>query len=88
MATCPMKAQSAGGVVDARLNVYGTKGLKLAGTFFSPQAVQQAPMYVADTTLADLSICPSNAGTNTYNVALTVGEKAACLIGEDFGITV
>ena len=31
MATCPMKARAVGGVVDARLNVYGTKGLKLAG---------------------------------------------------------
>lgn len=35
MATCPMKPQSEGGVVDPRLNVYGTKGLKLAGMFIS-----------------------------------------------------
>lgn len=31
MATCPMKAKAKGGVVDPRLNVYGTQGLKLAG---------------------------------------------------------
>lgn len=35
---------------------------------------------------ADLSICPSNLGTNTYSVALTVGEKAAQIIAEDLGI--
>jgi alcohol oxidase len=29
--TCPMKAQTEGGVVDERLNVYGTRGLKVAG---------------------------------------------------------
>jgi len=33
MATCPMKPEADGGVVDARLNVYGTKSLKLAGSF-------------------------------------------------------
>ncbi|KAI5475229.1 hypothetical protein MNV49_001709 [Pseudohyphozyma bogoriensis] len=65
MSTCPMKAREDGGVVDARLNVYGTKNLKLA----------------------DLSICPKNMGSNTYSVALTVGEKAAVLIGEDLGIS-
>ncbi|KAK4049052.1 hypothetical protein OIV83_004414 [Microbotryomycetes sp. JL201] len=66
MATCPMKPKEKGGVVDKRLNVYGTQGLKLA----------------------DLSICPSNMGSNTYSVALTVGEKAAVLLGEDLGIKV
>lgn len=66
MSTCPMKARDTGGVVDNRLNVYGTKNLKLA----------------------DLSICPSNVGSNTYSVALTVGEKAATLIAEDLGIKV
>lgn len=66
MATCPMKPKEKGGVVDPRLNVYGTKGLKLA----------------------DLSICPANVASNTYSVAIMVGEKAACLLGEDLGITV
>lgn len=59
-----MKARDEFGVVDARLNVYGTQSLKLA----------------------DLSIIPSNLGTNTYSVALTVGEKAAQIIAEDLGI--
>jgi len=31
MATCPMKARDQSGVVDAQLNVYGLKRLKLAG---------------------------------------------------------
>ncbi|KAM0750414.1 alcohol oxidase [Meredithblackwellia eburnea MCA 4105] len=64
MATCPMKARDVGGVVDSKLNVYGTSGLKLA----------------------DLSICPANVGSNTYSVALTVGEKAAMLVAEELGI--
>ncbi|KAJ7364301.1 GMC oxidoreductase-domain-containing protein [Mycena albidolilacea] len=36
--------------------------------------------------VADLSIAPSNVGSNTYNSALVVGEKAAVLIAEDLGI--
>jgi len=36
MATCPMKARTENGVVDARLNVYGIKNLKLAGEFSYP----------------------------------------------------
>lgn len=31
-----MKPQADGGVVDARLNVYGTSNLKVAGKFFLP----------------------------------------------------
>lgn len=31
MSTNPMKAREIGGVVDARLNVYGTSNLKVAG---------------------------------------------------------
>jgi len=30
--TCAMKPREKGGVVDPRLNVYGVKGLKVAGT--------------------------------------------------------
>ncbi|SGZ28435.1 BQ5605_C027g10336 [Microbotryum silenes-dioicae] len=66
ISTCPMKPRAEGGVVDARLNVYGTKGLKLA----------------------DLSICPRNVASNTYSVALTVGEKAADLLAQDMGVKV
>ncbi|KAJ7273128.1 GMC oxidoreductase-domain-containing protein [Mycena rebaudengoi] len=36
--------------------------------------------------IADLSICPSNVGSNTYNSALVVGEKAAVIIAEELGI--
>ncbi|KAJ6512998.1 GMC oxidoreductase-domain-containing protein [Mycena sanguinolenta] len=36
--------------------------------------------------VADLSIAPSNVGSNTYNSALVVGEKAAVIIAEELGI--
>ena len=36
--------------------------------------------------VADLSICPSNVGANTYSTALVIGEKAAVIIAEDLGI--
>jgi len=64
LGTCAMKPRDQGGVVDARLNVYGVEGLKVA----------------------DLSICPSNVGNNTYSTALLVGEKAAMIIAEDLGV--
>lgn len=61
MATCPMKAKAEGGVVDGRLNVHGTEGLKLAGELchavLGPPA-RQLTRYA----VADLSICPSNMG--------------------------
>ncbi|KAB5588488.1 hypothetical protein CTheo_8072 [Ceratobasidium theobromae] len=37
--------------------------------------------------VADLSILPSNVGSNTYSTALLVGEKAAILIAEDLGLS-
>jgi hypothetical protein len=33
METCAMKPREQGGVVDPRLDVYGTRNLKVAGTF-------------------------------------------------------
>jgi alcohol oxidase len=36
--------------------------------------------------VADLSICPSNVGANTYSTALVIGEKAAVIIAEELGI--
>ena len=33
MGTCAMKSREQGGVVDPRLNVYGTQSLKVAGMF-------------------------------------------------------
>ncbi|KAF9230058.1 GMC oxidoreductase-domain-containing protein [Melanogaster broomeanus] len=41
---------------------------------------------VAGLKVADMSICPSNVGTNTYSTALLIGEKAAMIIAEDLGI--
>jgi alcohol oxidase len=38
--------------------------------------------------VADLSIAPENVGANTNNTALTIGEKAAMIIGEELGIKV
>jgi alcohol oxidase len=65
LGTCAMKPREQGGVVDARLNVYGVEGLKVA----------------------DMSICPTNVGNNTYSTALLIGEKAATIIAEELGIT-
>ncbi|KAG9316079.1 hypothetical protein JVU11DRAFT_3750 [Chiua virens] len=64
LGTCAMKPRDQGGVVDARLNVYGVQGLKVA----------------------DLSICPTNVGNNTYSTALMIGEKVATIIAEDLGL--
>ncbi|KAK7033325.1 GMC-OxRdtase-N domain-containing protein [Favolaschia claudopus] len=64
LGTCAMKPRDQGGVVDARLNVYGVKNLKVA----------------------DMSIAPTNVGSNTYNSALVIGEKAVVIIAEELGI--
>ncbi|KAI9460296.1 GMC oxidoreductase-domain-containing protein [Boletus coccyginus] len=64
LGTCAMKPRDQGGVVDARLNVYGVEGLKVA----------------------DVSICPTNVGNNTYSTALLIGEKAAVIIAEELGV--
>jgi alcohol oxidase len=64
LGTCAMKPREEGGVVDARLNVYGVQGLKVA----------------------DMSICPTNVGNNTYSTALLIGEKATTIIAEELGI--
>lgn len=37
-----MKARAEGGVVDARLDVYGTSNLKLAGSSFLPESLRSA----------------------------------------------
>jgi len=38
--------------------------------------------------VVDMSIAPSNVGANTYSTALTIGEKAATIIGAELGLTV
>jgi len=36
--------------------------------------------------VADISIIPENVGSNTYNTAIAIGEKAAVIIAQDLGI--
>jgi alcohol oxidase len=77
-----MKPRDQGGVVDPRLNVYGTQNLKVAGMSsihkqFDGMKLKQS---------LDCSIPPANVGANTYNTALAIGEKAAVIIAEDLGI--
>jgi alcohol oxidase len=36
--------------------------------------------------VADMSICPSMVSANTYSTALVIGEKAAVITAEEFGI--
>ncbi|KAI9460288.1 GMC oxidoreductase-domain-containing protein [Boletus coccyginus] len=36
--------------------------------------------------VADLSICPTNVGNNTYSTALLIGEKAAVIIAQDLNL--
>src|SRR5882757_7617541 len=82
LGTCAMKPREEGGVVDARLNVYGTQNLKVAG--MSPSSLSFDDMQPMDP--SDCSIPPANVGANTYNTALAIGEKAAVIIAQDLGI--
>ncbi|KAJ6555263.1 glucose-methanol-choline oxidoreductase [Mycena sp. CBHHK59/15] len=36
--------------------------------------------------VAELSIVPTNVGSNMYNMALIIGEKAVLIIAEELGI--
>ena len=76
-----MKPREQGGVVDARLNVYGVQNLKIAGNFPT-----HSFGYISDPFYSDCSIAPGNVGANTYNTAIAIGEKAAVIIAEDLGI--
>ena len=82
--TCAMKPREQGGVVDARLNVYGVQNLKIAGNYHFYAKVQVC--YMFDPFCSDCSITPANVGANTYNTAIAIGEKAAVIIAEDLGI--
>jgi alcohol oxidase len=75
-----MKPREEGGVVDSRLNVYGTQNLKGAGKLYIFVGRMELML------LIDCSIAPANVGANTYNTALAIGEKAAVIIAEDLGI--
>jgi alcohol oxidase len=78
-----MKSRDQGGVVDERLNVYGIQNLKIAGR----ESLSPLVTYLVDgLTRTDLSIFPENVGSNTYNTAIAIGEKAAVIIAQDLGI--
>ena len=79
-----MKPREQGGVVDARLNVYGVQNLKIAGNF--PTILLEGVCLISDLFCSDCSITPGNVGANTYNTAIAIGEKAAVIIAEDLGI--
>ena len=83
--TCAMKPREQGGVVDARLNVYGVQNLKVAGN--DPTTFAKA-WYIFELFCpsSDLSIAPGDVGANTYNTAIAVEEKAAFIIAEDLSI--
>lgn len=89
-----MKPREEGGVVDGRLNVYGSSAYMTILIYLSFLGTQNLKC-------VDLSICPDNLGTNTYSSALyvvsishmtflntfcrLVGEKGADLIAEELG---
>lgn len=79
-----MKPRDKNGVVDSRLNVYGVRNLKVAGKYRFPS--QSKPSGADFPGYSDCSIAPSNVGSNTYNTALIIGEKAAVIIAEDLAI--
>ena len=56
-----MMPREKGGVVDSRLNVYGTDGLKVAGAYY--QLLTLAAMSGSPARLLDLSIAPGNVST-------------------------
>ena len=79
-----MKPREQGGVVDARLNVYGVQNLKIAGN--NSTILFQMFVKYQISSVSDCSITPGNVAANTYNTAIAIGEKAAVIISEDLGI--
>ncbi|KZT68093.1 GMC oxidoreductase [Daedalea quercina L-15889] len=69
LGTCAMKPRDQQGVVDSSLNVYGVSGLKVA-------VIGKAEHFLFE----DMSIAPSNVGSNTYSSAVVIGEKAVTII--------
>ena len=80
-----MKPREQGGVLDPRLNVYGTQSLKVAG--ICSVLSEMEDMSLTGIWLLDCSIAPANVGANPYNTAVAIGEKAAVIIAEDLGIS-
>ena len=79
-----MKPREQGGVVDKRLNVYGTQNLKCADLSICP--VSNVHYTINRSWENELTKkLQDNLGTNTYSSALLVGEKAADLLCEELG---
>jgi alcohol oxidase len=75
-----MKPRAEGGVLDARLNVYGTQNLKVVDLSLCPDnlgtvcCLPEAPLQSAKGCIQ-----------NTYSSALLCGEKGADLLAEELG---
>lgn len=69
--------------MDARLNVYGVQGLKVAGMVIRRL---RSILKLNSNFMIDCSIAPGNVGANMYNTAIAIGEKAAVIIAQDLGI--
>lgn len=98
-----MKPREQGGVVDSALNVYGVKGLKVAGMYLN---VVSHCRKLTSCICTDMSIAPSNVGSvrhtslqnrsarlmlslqNTYSSAVLIGEKAATIIASELGVKI
>ena len=81
LGTCKMGPRESGGVVDSRLNVYGTHGLKCIG-----ELLMFLSWVLSVTNQPDLSIPPENVGANTNHTALLIGEKGADIIANELGL--
>lgn len=80
-----MKPREQGGVVDKRLNVYGTTNLKCVDLSICPVSDSISGL----STVNRYSYTnQDNLGTNTYSSALLVGERGADLIAEDLGMSI
>jgi alcohol oxidase len=75
-----MKPRDKGGVVDERLNVYGTTNLKCVDLSICPDNLGTNTWVEHGLSWGDLIHCRYR-----YSSALLVGEKGADLLAEDLG---
>lgn len=75
-----MKPREEGGVVDGKLNVFGTANLKCIDLSICPVRL------FTNLTIIHLIQMQDNLGTNTYSSALLVGEKGADILCEELGV--